>query len=886
MPQADPRALITLLILLFIIFSPSPDSQQQFSPAQKSRHLAVLARERHDLDLLNSTRYRDLDPPEGRWANFTGFEREGEWSESWKRLDTLKERARGIAGHVLGPEGVRLLDGPPGKVSGLKTAAAGEGVGKEVDMPLYKNITGVLHGPWVRSPLQEGLKIPRLNLTRFAPEGPFGTVDITGFDRNVSQTAAEGWVRVVFEEMEDDEETPVAEKGVLNGVRASLSIGDEESGDEWEAQLYGLHFLEAGNMILTTTSDKFAGIFALPHFTVSKYNYDLAQKRLNRTIGTVFREQEEGNIISNHPWSSLSEGQVENAFSQPNCELVVYLQQHPIPSLPISSIPIIESELRDPTGAFPPSPEDMRFSLLAFSPDCGYVLESKGPPDYPVQEGDHLVGLKVEVEYMRARRHILLFSLVVFAQIFLLIRQMRDASTPSTRSRISFYSISMMAMGDGFTTMTLCLSSLFLQALWVPLIGTAFLAFMSVSFFGMRFLMEIYSVQAPERERAERTRREAANARATNGAPPTTAVTTTAGEAAEGNAAVTHGTPLQAPIVTAAGADTLPLPVTARRTTPIDTGATPIFIPSDQDLTQPDSPLIGTTGQATGTADAQTQRGPGFGTLYTRFYLILLGTLFLSLNATGWPYALRRIYFTTLSLIYLSFWLPQIHRNVHRNCRRALRHSFVLGHSVLRLIPFVYFYGYSKNALFADVDLVGLGVLIAWVWVQVLVLASQEILGPRWFVPKGFGGEHLQKAYDYHPLLREGDEEGGGGNLPIGASEVFDTATAAAPASPSTRKKSSAGAESRDKGKRRFDCAICMNDIEVPVFSGGADTATAGAADERGFAGVTSSGTAMLLERRKYMVTPCRHIFHSGCLEGWMKYRLQCPVCREELPPT
>jgi formate dehydrogenase maturation protein FdhE len=77
--------------------------------------------------------------------------------------------------------------------------------------------------------------------------------------------------------------------------------------------------------------------------------------------------------------------------------------------------------------------------------------------------------------------------------------------------------------------------------------------------------------------------------------------------------------------------------------------------------------------------------------------------------------------------------------------------------------------------------------------------------------------------------------------------------------------------ESKDKGKRLFDCAICMQELEVPVIPAGAP-------------GDTGLG-ANLLARRNYMVTPCRHIFHSVCLEGWMKYRLQCPNCRETLPP-
>jgi hypothetical protein len=65
-----------------------------------------------------------------------------------------------------------------------------------------------------------------------------------------------------------------------------------------------------------------------------------------------------------------------------------------------------------------------------------------------------------------------------------------------------------------------------------------------------------------------------------------------------------------------------------------------------------------------------------------------------------------------------------------------------------------------------------------------------------------------------------------------------------------------------------------MQDLEVPIVEAGGSAADA-----------SLGGSAGLLARRMYMVTPCRHIFHSACLEGWMKYRLQCPICRETLPP-
>jgi len=48
------------------------------------------------------------------------------------------------------------------------------------------------------------------------------------------------------------------------------------------------------------------------------------------------------------------------------------------------------------------------------------------------------------------------------------------------------------------------------------------------------------------------------------------------------------------------------------------------------------------------------------------------------------------------------------------------------------------------------------------------------------------------------------------------------------------------------------DCAICMSTIE-------------GSND--------------------YMVTPCDHTFHANCLQQWLDQKLECPICRRNLPP-
>lgn len=164
-------------------------------------------------------------------------------------------------------------------------------------------------------------------------------------------------------------------------------------------------------------------------------------------------------------------------------------------------------------------------------------------------------------------------------------------------------------------------------------------------------------------------------------------------------------------------------------------------------------------------------------------------------------------------------------------------------------------------------------------WVQVWVLGVQELLGPRFLVPDGW----FPAAYDYYPVLPVDDLERA---LPGGRSS--SNAGVAGGGDGDGRRKG---------GSRVFDCAICMQSVEVPVMAGGGSSSGPSAAgdreleegDRRGGGATSGSGVvnvggllgqSVYVGRRSYMVTPCRHVFHSGCLEGWMRVRLQCPICR------
>ena len=855
--------MVLLLFLLLFLLS-SPDTQRQ-TPNQQRQHRWIIEEERYALSVLNRTAIGNFNSSGKRWMNLTGL-REGD-GFAWDLLPEVKARAREQAQAVLATSQIQSGRKSFTRVShemfgdryeNVESLDGGEKLPSLI--PFYQNISGLVHGKWVRAELGQGTAPPHPNLTALSP-APYVTKE---FNRNI--TGARGDFSIKL-----DQKKSVALQVGLNTAReikAELTIQDKtSSGDGWEMILHGVHLVESGSIILTTSGEKFSGIFALPHFVRSEATFDAVQQLLNDTISTAIDRQALSGDHPNYPWASNPGNPAEIMFPTPHCEYIVYLQQHFVwpyqstnrwtkylkaakdqifdPSA--SHLWSLENELRAPTGAPLPYIPDLRFSAVVFSPDCGFVLESEGAPDglYRIP-GRHLKGLKAEAYVKNVRRAIEVFCLIVAAQIFLLMRQMRDASTPSTKSRISYNTVATMALGDGFAFLSCMVLSLFMDSAFLTVVTTAFLAFLCVSFFGMKFLMDIWSVQSPERLERERQRQQSREQQAAAQRP------SQAGPASSQNAPTV--------VITPAGADTLPLPATARQ--PRDTGATPVILPPDQDIEADaaDTNTQTTTQQATQPTTLGSARRE-MGQMYSRFYFLLLALIFLSLNASTWPVTIRSIYTNMLAFLYLSFWVPQIKRNVMRNCRKALRWEFVFGQSGLRLIPFVYFYAYENNVLFAKPDRNMLYLFGAWLWAQILLLASQEILGPRFFVPSGWA----PPAYDYHPLLREDDEEAGV-SMPIGFTQATSSIESPGKANP----------ESKERGKRTFDCAICMHDLEVPVIarnSGDRDTSAS-----------TSLG-ANLFTRRAYMVTPCRHIFHSVCLEGWMKYKLQCPICRESLPP-
>ncbi|KAL4809425.1 hypothetical protein BDV18DRAFT_132046 [Aspergillus unguis] len=786
-------------------------SSQSHSPliSQDREHQRELERERNALRLLNESRYGDFDPHADKWLPFIGARKND--SYDWGLLETAQDRARYHLRSAFADAG---LDPP----SELKDHAASGALNlSQLAMPVYHNSTGILRGDWVRRKLEDNR--PQLNTTAIVLEHEYFTHE---FGQNITGDSGAFYINV----HEGGGEELQLPQGHVREIRATLAVEtDEYWGNTWYISLYGVHFPATGGVILTTTSEKFRGVFTLPHLAMSADSYEISHQLLLQSLSDTIAEKQ-NRPPTLFPWSSLV-GTEQVEFPSPKCEHIVYLQQHPVTIEGYLADQVViehmEQELRYPTGAPIPSPPQMVMSAVVYSPDCGYILETKGAPDYPPTDPLYLRGPKSEQYAKYAARLVFLVAGAFVGQITLLMRQIKDASTPSTRSRISFYTICLMAYGDAFVLVFILLE-LYPAISFLVMATLSFFGFLSVSYIAMKFMIEIWAIQAPERR--DQSRRSS---------PP-------------------------APSPRPSG---LPLPATAARVR--DSGATPIILTPDQDPPEEEGEETATPNR-TPVPTAQETRSD-VGAMYARFYFVLFVLMILSIWSFLWPNRLGAWYARALGFIYLSFWVPQIYRNVIRNCRKALRWDFVVGESCLRLFPFIYFLTVRENVLFVRPDGKSALALVGWVWIQVWLLASQDILGPRFFVPRGWA----PPAYDYHPILRDAPESGSdlesGGVLPLGALR--------ADGRDSIDGKDEERPRNKDRKKAVFDCAICMQDIEVPVL----------AALAAGGSSVTDGATS-LLTRRTYMVTPCRHIFHSGCLESWMKLRLQCPICRESIPPV
>jgi Ring finger domain len=266
-----------------------------------------------------------------------------------------------------------------------------------------------------------------------------------------------------------------------------------------------------------------------------------------------------------------------------------------------------------------------------------------------------------------------------------------------------------------------------------------------------------------------------------------------------------------------------------------------------------------------------------------RFYCALFGA-FLAFFYAGEKYHIP------YNLALYSFWVPQIVLNVITEAKRPMHHYYIYGMSITRLVAPLYIYAVPKNFLKevypeSPTDLYMCELLVLWMGIQTAVLIAQGKYGARFMIPARF----LPPKFDYSrpippSLLPPGTSQDLTPEQPLRQGRNSDSSGLSDSQlllsnDPVVLNRHATGVTTRNriKGSRvnrqentmttetvvndtdahasghTLDCVICYNAIDVH-------------------------------NRRGYMLAPCDHIFHKDCLVQWMDVKMECPICRTELP--
>ncbi len=585
-------------------------------------------------------------------------------------------------------------------------------------------------------------------------------------------------------------------------VGISITLKDTKDLETHTLEMKGVHFHDSGNVISTTNSLKFGGIYGLPHLMFDSNHFELSKDlllaELNKTL-----EKEKEKLNDKESLSTALE-------ASDKCEYIAYLHYYKT-HLSKDELKTIDKELMNPIGRpHKPIPK-LEVTGLLYSPDCGIAIS--------VNKAE---GVREQVYWAKAKAVVFGIIFLFLAQIIFFIRQMNDSNTPSSMSMISFWSLALINLVDGSFCMAFLLSSIIFEYIFLPLIAAAFLAFTLATVFEMRYMLLVYNSQINEVPMSLAT-----------------AINRNRDESVNNNNVGTAAVP---------GEPTLP---TTNPPQPITPAPNPVtLVPGEQSTAS---------------------------TLYIRFYFALLCFTFIVINSLNWSTYARYPFEYVILLLINSFWAPQIYRNIKRGCRRSFKWEFILATSFIRTTPVIYIcfidfvFGHRYEPILCYS-------IIGWIWFQILILACQEIFGPRFLLPKSL----LPKSYDYHPILTRSDLENGFGIEFIDDNGDINTVETGSPqeSNKETNETTSlinGGASlhqirhDEHSGHSVVDCAICMSAVELVVLSSKDSLHT--------------NSPQNVLARRRYMVAPCGHIFHTDCLESWMKYKLQCPVCRSSLPP-
>eukprot|EP01102_Stenamoeba_stenopodia_P007564 TRINITY_DN2120_c0_g1_i1.p1 TRINITY_DN2120_c0_g1~~TRINITY_DN2120_c0_g1_i1.p1 ORF type:complete len:591 (-),score=58.73 TRINITY_DN2120_c0_g1_i1:77-1849(-) len=158
----------------------------------------------------------------------------------------------------------------------------------------------------------------------------------------------------------------------------------------------------------------------------------------------------------------------------------------------MSSANLMKLEVADPTSkisaqSHSDSPSVLiKIASVLQSPNCGVTLNAEAAV------------IVFDEYYAKAVNYVVMVTIVAFAQILLLIRQMEYTSTQASAAKVSLLTIGAQAVMDAYICLVHLTTGIVVETVFNAFATAAFFKFITFSVFEMRYLLLIWKARRPQ----------------------------------------------------------------------------------------------------------------------------------------------------------------------------------------------------------------------------------------------------------------------------------------------------------------------------------------------------------------------------------------------------
>ena len=201
--------------------------------------------------------------------------------------------------------------------------------------------------------------------------------------------------------------------------------------------------------------------------------------------------------------------------------------------------------------------------------------------------------------------------------------------------------------------------------------------------------------------------------------------------------------------------------------------------------------------------------------------------------------------FMNTIIFFIFTWLGQIFVCAYHNVKPPMNLTYIYLFSFIQISTIIYFKGYPYNILYLKPSYIKVTIICVILIIETLILTFQEIIDPKFFIPESLK-ENNGMQFKYNSQLSEEQKE----NI----------------------------------------CSICLFTINESPYSENENLKTSinnvndiKKDDERKIIFEDIKLKLIKYFKKPIIITQCKHIFHSICLEKYLKSKNKCPICRRKI---